>query len=58
MRKFMVFLALLCSFMAGVSVGLGLTGELDLAETLVFTGAFFGLIFLIDWEIRHFECMD
>jgi len=26
MRKFMVFMALLCSFMAGVSVGLGWAG--------------------------------
>ena len=58
MRKFMVFLALLCSFMAGVSVGLGLSGILDLVDTFVFTGAFVGLVFLIDWEINRFECMD
>ncbi len=58
MRKFMVFMALLCSFMAGMSVGFGLMGKIDLVDTLVFAGAFIGLIFLIDWEIRHFECMD
>jgi len=58
MREFMVFMALLCSFMAGVSVGLGWAGMIELIDTLVFTGAFVGLVFLIDWEIRRFECMD
>ena len=58
MRKFMVFVALLCFFMAGVAVTCGLFGRIDLTETLVFTGVFIGLAFLIDWEIRQFECMD
>jgi hypothetical protein len=58
MRKFMVFMALLCSFMAGMSVGFGVAGKIELVDTLVFTGVFIGLGFLIDWEIRRFECMD
>ena len=58
MRKFMVFLALLCFFMAGVSSALGWAGEIELVEAFVFTGAFIGMAFLIDWEIRRFECMD
>ena len=58
MRTFMVFVALLCFFMAGVSVGLGWAGEIELVEAFVFTGTFIGLAFLIDWEIRRFECMD
>jgi hypothetical protein len=58
MRKFMVFVALLCFFMAGVSSALGWAGEIELVEAFVFTGTFIGLAFLIDWEIRRFECMD
>ena len=58
MRKFMVFVALLCFFMAGVSSALGWGGEIELVEAFVFTGTFIGLAFLIDWEIRRFECMD
>lgn len=58
MRTFMVFVALLSFFMAGVSVGLGWAGEIELVEAFVFTGTFIGLAFLIDWEIRRFECMD
>jgi hypothetical protein len=58
MRTFMVFVALLSFFMAGVSVGLGWAGKIEFVDTLVFTGAFIGMAFLIDWEIRRFECMD
>jgi hypothetical protein len=54
----MVFVALLSFFMAGVSVGLGWAGKIEFVDTLVFTGAFIGMSFLIDWEIRRFECMD
>jgi hypothetical protein len=58
MRKFMTFVMFLSFLMAGVSVALGWFGKIELVETLVFTGVFIGLAFLIDWEIRHFECMD
>ena len=57
MRKFLTFFVFFAFFMAGVSVGLGWAGEIELVETLVFTGTFIGLAFLIDWEIRRFECM-
>jgi hypothetical protein len=58
MRSFMTFVMFLSFLMAGVTVACGWFGLIDLVETLVLTGSFVGMAFLIDWEIHNFECMD
>ena len=58
MRKFVGFTGILSAIMAPVSIGFWLVGEIDLTQMVVFVLAFFGMSFLIMWELDHFECMD
>jgi hypothetical protein len=58
MRKFVGFTGILSAIMAPVSIGFWLVGEIDLTQMVVFVLAFFGMAFLIMWELDHFECMD
>ena len=58
MCKFLTFFVFFAFFMAGVTVACGWLGKIDLVETLVLTGSYFGGAFLLMWERDCLECVD